>query len=187
MSGFSNDLISLRNDVVDLKEKIKEALSVELPAYTKILSECVLEFDDALNRTQLPEYYRVAIVGRFKVGKSSFVNKLANERIAGVETSPETAAISIFRYAESTYADVELIDKEEWEKMQEIYTQDKNDLSIRRYSSFITFNNRFLKKDNDGKQKLPDHSKQEANRLNPGDSDRISRKNSGKKTRYCSS
>ena len=181
MSGFSNDLISLRNDVVDLKEKIKEALSVELPAYTKILSECVLEFDDALNRTQLPEYYRVAIVGRFKVGKSSFVNKLANERIAGVETSPETAAISIFRYAESTYADVELIDKEEWEKMQEIYTQDKNDLSIRRYSSFITFNNRFLKKDNDGKQKLPDHSKQEANRLNPGDSDRISRKNSGKK------
>ena len=28
---------------------------------------------------------------------------------------------------------------------------------------------------------MPDHSKQEANRLNPGDSDRISRKNSGKK------
>lgn len=170
MSGFSADLISLRNDVIKLKGKIEEASTVELPTYQNILNDCVLALDDALNHTQLPEYYRVAIVGRFKVGKSSFVNKLANERLAGVETSPETAAISIFRYAESTHADIELIDKEEWEEMREIYAQDKNDPSIKRYSSFITFNDRISKKDSDGKgQKVPtvDLSKLEAQWLKP--------------------
>lgn len=171
MSGFSADLISLRNDVIKLKGKIEEASAVELPTYQNILNECVLALDDALNHTQLPEYYKVAIVGRFKVGKSSFVNKLANERLAGVETSPETAAISIFRHAESTYADIELIDKEEWDEMREIYTQDKNDPSIKRYFSFITFNDRNSKKDSDGKgQKFStvDLAKLEAQWLKPG-------------------
>lgn len=148
MNSFSANLISLRNDVIKLKEKIEEASVEELPTYQNVLNKCALELDRALSLTELPEYYRVAIVGRFKVGKSSFVNKLANERLASVDTNPETAAISIFRYAESTYAEIELIDKEEWDEMREIYAHDKNDPSIKRYSSFITFS----KKDSGGKE-----------------------------------
>jgi hypothetical protein len=164
MSGFSSDLISLRNDSIKLKEKLEECLPHELPAYQNVLNDCIVALEDALNHTQLPEYYRVAIVGRFKVGKSSFVNKLANERLAGVETSPETAAISIFRYAESTYANIELINKEDWDEMRERYSQDKNDPSIKRYSSFATFNDRTSKKDSDS----VDLSKLEAQWLKPG-------------------
>jgi tRNA U34 5-carboxymethylaminomethyl modifying GTPase MnmE/TrmE len=149
MKGFSADLISLRDDAIKLRNKLEESVKAELPKYKDVLIDRVYSLDDALSKTQLPEYYKVAVIGRFKVGKSSFVNKLANERLAGVETSPETAAISIFRYAESTYADIELISKEEWEEMREIYDTDKNDPSIKRYSSFITFNERFAKKDGD--------------------------------------
>ncbi|TSA38012.1 MAG: hypothetical protein D4R63_11990 [Methylococcaceae bacterium] len=161
MKGFSTDLISLRDDATKIRDKLEESIKTELPKYKSVLNECANSLDNALSQTQLPEYYKVAVIGRFKVGKSSFVNKLANERLAGVETSPETAAISIFRYAESTYADIELISKEEWEEMREIYDEDKNDPSIKRYSNFIGFNQRVAKKGSDNKKQDVNLSKLE--------------------------
>ena len=50
----------------------------------------VTALEKSLQEARIPERYRVAVVGRFKVGKSSFVNKLAQEALAGVETSHET-------------------------------------------------------------------------------------------------
>jgi GTP-binding protein EngB required for normal cell division len=55
-------------------------------------------------------------MGRFKVGKSSFVNALTNSKLAGVSTNPETAAISVFRYSETTYAEIDIISKEKWQE-----------------------------------------------------------------------
>jgi len=167
MKGFSTDLISLRDDATKIRDKLEESIKTELPKYKSVLNECANSLDNALSQTQLPEYYKVAVIGRFKVGKSSFVNKLANERLAGVETSPETAAISIFRYAESTYADIELISKEEWEEMREIYDEDKNDPSIKRYSNFIGFNQRVAKKGSDNKKQDVNLSKLEEQWLKP--------------------
>ena len=154
MSGFSADLIALREEATNLRDKLANSIQLELPNYTNVLNECIHSIDEALNQTQIPEYYKVAVVGRFKVGKSSFVNKLANEKLAAVNTNPETAAISIFRYSESTYAEIELISKEEWDEMKGIYNdKDKNDPSIKRYSNFITFNERTPKAKSSDKKK----------------------------------
>lgn len=153
MNGFSSDLITLREEATKLRDKLADSIQSELPNHRIRLNECINSIDDALSQTQIPEYYKVAVVGRFKVGKSSFVNNLANEKLAAVNTSPETAAISIFRYSESTYAEIELISKEEWEEMKEIYNEDRNDSSIKRYSSFITFNEREVKTKNSDKKK----------------------------------
>lgn len=154
MNGFSTDLITLREEATNLRDKLANSIQLELPNYTNVLNECIHSIDEALNQTQIPEYYKVAVVGRFKVGKSSFVNKLANEKLAAVNTNPETAAISIFRYSESTYAEIELISKEEWDEMKGIYDdKDKNDPSIKRYSSFITFNERTPKAKSSDKKK----------------------------------
>jgi tRNA U34 5-carboxymethylaminomethyl modifying GTPase MnmE/TrmE len=106
MKGIGADLISLRDDATKIRNKLEESIKTELPEHTAILKECIHSIDDVLSKTQLPEYYKVAIVGRFKVGESSFVNALANERLAGVATNRETAAISVFRYAESTYSEI---------------------------------------------------------------------------------
>jgi ribosome biogenesis GTPase A len=46
-----------------------------------------------LLHTRLPPDYKVAVIGRFKAGKSAFVNELLERRLAGEDTSPETAAI----------------------------------------------------------------------------------------------
>ena len=46
-----------------------------------------------------PARLKVAVVGRFKTGKSSFVNELLGARLASEDTNPETAAITAFAMA----------------------------------------------------------------------------------------
>jgi ribosome biogenesis GTPase A len=48
----------------------------------------------AEERRSSPKSYKVAVVGRFKTGKSSFVNELLGARLASEDTNPETAAIT---------------------------------------------------------------------------------------------
>jgi GTP-binding protein EngB required for normal cell division len=70
----------------------------------------------ALDDSATPERYKVAVVGSFKVGKSSFVNALCDIKgLASVDSNPETAAIAEFRYADSPRAEVHFIRKNLWE------------------------------------------------------------------------
>ena len=78
-------------------------LDQEQHSYRGRLQDEIDLLKQSLDKSEVPELFRIAVVGTFKTGKSSFVNKLAEERLAGVETNPETAAISIFRYAEPLY------------------------------------------------------------------------------------
>src|SRR5262245_57040314 len=102
-----HELHEARDRILLLKQRLRDAQLRELPTYLPFLSEQIRLLDKALENAKIPEYYRVAVVGRFKVGKSQFVNKLAGERLAGVDTNPETAAISVFRYDAEARAQVE--------------------------------------------------------------------------------
>jgi hypothetical protein len=105
-----------------------------------------------LDSSKIPENFRIAVVGTFKTGKSSFVNKLAEERLAGVETNPETAAITIFRYAETTKAEVSFISSDEWSKMEELYEESPKHPDAYRVAGLRTFNDEMEKrKDKEGK------------------------------------
>jgi hypothetical protein len=147
-----HELHEARDRVLLLCQKLEEARQRELPTYRKFIDDEISSLQKALAEAQIPERYRVAIVGRFKVGKSSFVNKLAQERLAGVETSPETAAISVFRYAEQACAEVEFISSEEWENLRSCYEENPKDPEAKRYAGFSGFNNRPVKKDKDGRE-----------------------------------
>src|SRR5581483_3421498 len=148
---ISHPLLAIRDCAVVLRNKLEEAKSFELPNYHPYLNEQIKSLDEALALAKIPDYYRVAIVGRFKVGKSSFVNKLTDERLTGVETSPETAAISLLRYADNTYAEVKFVSLEEWEELREAYEADPTDPDTKRYAGFSKFNERPPKRDKDGK------------------------------------
>src|SRR5688572_24905491 len=50
-----------------------------------------------LSENKIPPEYKVAVIGRFKAGKSAFVNEVLGQKLAGEDTSPETAAITTFR------------------------------------------------------------------------------------------
>ncbi len=114
-----HELHEARDRILVLKQQLEDARGRELPAYQSFLAEQIDLLEEALTEAKIPECYRVAVVGRFKVGKSSFVNKLAGERLAGVHTNPETAAISVFRYSETAWAEVELVSVEDWEKLRQ--------------------------------------------------------------------
>ena len=102
-----HELHEARDRILLLKKHLTEARQRELPQYTSFLDQNIELLEQTLERAKIPEHYRVAVIGRFKVGKSAFVNKLAGERLAGVNTNPETAAISVFRYDEKARADLD--------------------------------------------------------------------------------
>jgi hypothetical protein len=148
---IAHPLLEVRDCAVALRNKLTEAKSLELPSYRPYLDEQIKSLDEALALAKIPDFHRVAIVGRFKVGKSSFVNKLTDERLTGVETSPETAAISLLRYAENAYAEVKFISAEEWLEQREAYESDPADPEAKRYAGFTKFNERASKRDKDGR------------------------------------
>jgi predicted GTPase len=88
----------------------------------------------ALDESDTPEIYKVAVVGSFKVGKSSFVNALCEIKgLASVSTNPETAAITEIRYAEAPRAEAHLIRMDMWEEMKRAYQIAPDDVRAARY------------------------------------------------------
>lgn len=145
---LAHALHEARDRILLLKEHLEASVGREIPAYRPLLTEQVQRLDTALQQANIPEHYRVAVVGRFKVGKSAFVNSLTGERLlAGVDTNPETAAISIFRYGSTARAEVELISREEWDQLATAYDQDPKDPEVKRYDRFFNFNERPVRKD----------------------------------------
>ncbi len=142
-----HELHEARDRILLLKSQLEQAINEELPAYRSFIDQQVTILTEALEQANIPDRYRVAVVGRFKVGKSQFVNKLAGERLAGVATSPETAAISIFRYDNIARAEVELVSQEEWQRLKEDHKNDPKNPEVKRYDRFIEFNNRPIRKE----------------------------------------
>ena len=72
-----------------------------------------------LHENIVPDDYKVAVIGRFKAGKSSFVNELLGSRLAGEDTNPETAAVTTFCAGERVVAKINLISGETWEDIRD--------------------------------------------------------------------
>jgi GTPase SAR1 family protein len=88
----------------------------------------------ALDESDTPEVYKVAVVGSFKVGKSTFVNALCGIKgLASVNSNPETAAITEFRYAGVPHAEAHLIRKDMWEEMKRVHQDAPEDVRAARF------------------------------------------------------
>jgi len=147
-----HELHEARDRLLLLRNRLTAARQHEIPPYRDYLDDQVAALTKALEDARIPDSYKVAVVGRFKVGKSSFINKLAQEKLAAVDANPETAAISIFRYDEDTRAEVEFVTADEWQKLAELHSDNPKDPEAKRYAGFTGFNSRPLSKDKDGKE-----------------------------------
>lgn len=105
---------------------------------------------DVLRHNAIPAAYKVAVIGRFKAGKSSFVNELLERRLAGEDTTPETAAITTFKNGEKVSADIKLIDKAVWKELRALYEQDEGDPNAHRYANWIKFSRKNAEARRDG-------------------------------------
>lgn len=105
---------------------------------------------DSILKTQIvPDHYKVAVVGRFKAGKSSFVNELLGARLAGEDTSPETAAVTTFTHGAAVKAKIRFVGAESWEGLRKLYADDSKHVDAHRMRMWSSFDGK-ARKNSDG-------------------------------------
>jgi signal recognition particle receptor subunit beta len=104
--------------------------------------ECLRSADELgqlLERQKIPDVYKVAVVGRFKAGKSTFVNELLSSRLASENILPETAAVTTFRHGTSVKATIQFVDRSTWEELKSLYADNPKHVDTHRVSSWEKF------------------------------------------------
>lgn len=145
----------VRDDIRTLTvhlSQVREALLIRSAiGIAQIGKECGRTADalgELLKTQELPEDYKVAVVGRFKTGKSSFVNELLGAKLASEDTNPETAAITSFRHGNVVKATVRFVPQQEWVKLQTLHAEDAKHVDAHRVKIWNTFSK--PKKNKDG-------------------------------------
>ena len=134
-----SNIRTLTTNIGQIRDALHKKVDVTVAEVGK---ECKRTSDvlaELLKSHTLPEHYKVAVVGRFKTGKSSFVNELLGARLASEDTNPETAAITTFRHGPSVKATVRFVSREEWVKLQALHAEDPKHIDahrVRMWSSF---------------------------------------------------
>ena len=138
--------IQLRQNILAARAEIETVrqllLASERERQLGLGSECArtaTELKDLLEKQVVPSEYRVAVVGRFKAGKSSFVNELLGRKLAGEETNPETAAVTTFRYGPDVRARVYFLSREQWQSLKLLHADNPKDLEAHRIINWLRF------------------------------------------------
>ncbi|WP_213957579.1 dynamin family protein [Variovorax sp. dw_954] len=144
MTAFSP--LHLRQNILAAKAEIESVcqllLANEKERHLALSYECVrtaTQLKDLIDKQVVPSEYRVAVVGRFKAGKSSFVNELLGRKLAGEETNPETAAVTTFRYGPSVRARVYFLSREQWQSLKLLHKDNPKDLEAHRITNWLRF------------------------------------------------
>jgi len=156
---INQDLQELRNTVDQTRQILAEAIVHEQDEkYKPFLNEQIEGLQKALTLSDAltSGHYKVAIVGRFKVGKSSFVNAFCDTKnLASVKATPETAAITIFSYSDKVHAEIKMISKNRWDEMVEIYQTNPSDSEVTRYRNLLKDLEKLSKSSADSKNQPP--------------------------------
>ncbi|EXJ15169.1 hypothetical protein D779_1723 [Imhoffiella purpurea] len=104
---------------------------------------------EILTSQVVPDWYKVAVVGRFKAGKSAFVNELLGARLAGEDTSPETAAVTSFRHGATVKATIRFVGREVWDGLRQLYQEDPKHIDAHRMKMWMSFDGK-ARKNSDG-------------------------------------
>jgi len=101
---------------LDQKEEIKHTLQ----SLSALFEEKA--FDEEL--TAISEYlvkqkFSIGVTGVMNAGKSTLLNALMGKEILGSSVVPETANLSLLKYAKKTYAKVFYWSEKEWEKIED--------------------------------------------------------------------
>ncbi|MDD5029194.1 MAG: dynamin family protein [Rhodoferax sp.] len=103
-----------------------------------------------LKDMQVPDTYKVAVVGRFKAGKSFFVNELLGIRLSSEGTLPETAAVTTFRYGTEVRASIRFLRAQTWHELKQLYAQDERNVDAQRVRNWFELSKQKKPKDKDG-------------------------------------
>lgn len=127
-----SDIRTLAHHIDHVREALQRRADVEIAQVGKECKRTSDALAKLLDEQKLPENYKVAVVGRFKAGKSSFVNELLDARLASEDTNPETAAVTTFRHGDEVKATIRFLARDEWTKIQSLYQQDPRHIDAHR-------------------------------------------------------
>ncbi|GAB3629974.1 Bacterial dynamin-like protein [Pandoraea terrae] len=127
-----DDIRTLALHLGQVRESLLKRSGLTIAQIGKECKRTADAIDELLAAQELPEDYKVAVVGRFKTGKSSFVNELLGARLASEDTNPETAAITMFRHGTQVKATVRFVAQDEWVKLQALYGEDAKHIDAHR-------------------------------------------------------
>lgn len=144
-----SDIRTLTTHIGQVRDALLKKLDVTVAQVGKECKRTADALTELLKSQQLPENYKVAVVGRFKTGKSSFVNELLGARLASEDTNPETAAITTFRHGPSVRATVRFVSQEEWVKLRALYAEDPKHIDAHRVKMWSSFGKARKSKDVD--------------------------------------
>ncbi|MBP6702577.1 MAG: dynamin family protein [Vicinamibacteria bacterium] len=149
----------LRNEIQILRSSVEEIRDVLLrkvrdaaePAWGigRDCAKAAEALGDVLKSQIVPDHYKVAVVGRFKAGKSSFVNELLGARLAGEDTSPETAAVTTFTHGTGVKATIRFVGHEAWEGLRLLHAGDPKHVDAHRMKMWLSFDGKD-RKNSDG-------------------------------------
>lgn len=127
-----SDIRTLAHHIDHVREALLRRSDVEIAQVGKECKRTSDALAKLLDEQKLPENYKVAVVGRFKAGKSSFVNELLDARLASEDTNPETAAVTTFHHGDEVKATIRFLARDEWTKIQSLYQQDPRHVDAHR-------------------------------------------------------
>lgn len=104
----------------------------------------------------VPSEYKVAVVGRFKVGKSAFVNELLAQQLAGEDTNPETAAVTTFKHGLPVKATIRFVSTKKWMELKELHEANPADPDAQRVKTWFGSEGKEVKPADGGAQQKID-------------------------------
>jgi signal recognition particle receptor subunit beta len=134
-----DDIRALKRHLTQVREVLLKRSDVEIAQIGKECKRTADAIGDILKTQELPNDYKVAVVGRFKTGKSSFVNELLGAKLANEDTNPETAAITTFRHGSKVVATVSFAAQEEWKKLKQLFAEDPKHVDAHRVKMWESF------------------------------------------------
>jgi len=134
-----DDIRTLTVHLSQVREALLKRSETKLAQIGKECRRTADVLGELLKTQELPEDYKVAVVGRFKTGKSSFVNELLGAKLASEDTTPLTAAVTTFRHGEQVKATVRFLPQERWVKLQALHAEDAKHVDAHRVKMWNTF------------------------------------------------
>lgn len=123
-------------DTVDLYsrkvEQLKAVFELDDLDVKKLNSELSKKMMSFLESCRKPEF-QIAFVGTIKTGKSTLINALLGNNYASMDVTPETAALTKFRYSAEDYIHVTFYTKDEWKNLWKSITTGADDF-IKEYN-----------------------------------------------------
>ncbi len=136
----------LRREIHDLSAHLSQVqaglqsrTAIKIASIGKECRRTAHSLEQLLKSQQVPSEYKVAVVGRFKAGKSSFVNELLNNRLASEGTLPETAAVTTFKHGPNVQARIRFVGRAAWQEFKAMYADNPKHVDAHRIRSWEGF------------------------------------------------